>query len=265
MAPGCSVGLQWRAMRGWCGDCSPTSSRASAGCCQLGTDSACRAAGSHPSARGDPATARADSRAGSAAVPKLPQLRSSPLVRFPVCATDRPLWRASETWRQPGHPGHCQAWLAPTEVIEVTPEACACGQREFPEAQPYHTYQVIELPEIQMVVKHLVVHETRCPRCGRLLKAERPAKYRYGYGPRLTALIGELSGSQRNSRSAVQEFCRSVLGGASVVARFNAPSIGSWRPSPHITRRLRSRPGVRRSTILTRPPGISTGCWGGCR
>jgi Transposase IS66 family/Family of unknown function (DUF6444) len=36
--------------------------------------------------------------------------------------------------------------------------------------------------------------------------------YRYGYGPRFTALIRELSGSQRDSRSAMQEFCRSVLG-----------------------------------------------------
>ena len=39
-----------------------------------------------------------------------------------------------------------------------------------------------------------------------------PPEVRYGYGPRLTALIGELSGSQRDSRSAVQEFCTSVLG-----------------------------------------------------
>jgi transposase len=37
-------------------------------------------------------------------------------------------------------------------------------------------------------------------------------EHRYGYGPRLTALIGELSGSQRASRSAVQEFCTSMLG-----------------------------------------------------
>jgi transposase len=71
---------------------------------------------------------------------------------------------------------------------------------------------VIELPEIQMAVTHVVLHETRCPRCGRLLKAELPAAYRYGYGPRLTALIGELSGGQRDSRTAVQEFCASVLG-----------------------------------------------------
>jgi transposase len=123
---------------------------------------------------------------------------------------------SSTTKRTPGaksgHPGHHQVLLTPTEVIEVKPEPCACGQREFPATTPYHTHQVIELPEIQMAVKHLVVHETRCPRCGRLLKAKRPAKYRYGYGPRLTALIGELSGSQRNSRSAVQGFCTSVLG-----------------------------------------------------
>jgi transposase len=112
---------------------------------------------------------------------------------------------------KPGHPGHRQAWLAPTQVIEVTPEACACGQRAFPETQPYQTHQVIELPELQMAVTHVVLHEAQCRRCGRLLKAELPGEYRYGYGPRLTALIGELSGSQRVSRSAVQEFCASVL------------------------------------------------------
>ncbi len=86
------------------------------------------------------------------------------------------------------------------------------GRWEFPATTPYHTHQVIELPEIQMHVTHVVLHEMRCPQCGHLLKAELPAEYRYGYGPRLTALIGELSGSQRDSRTAVQEFCWSVLG-----------------------------------------------------
>jgi transposase len=113
---------------------------------------------------------------------------------------------------QPGHPGHRQVLLAPTEVIEVTPDVCVCGQQEFPDTRAYYTHQAIELPEIQMAVTHVVLHETRCPRCGRLLKAELPAEYRYGYGPRLTALIGELSGGQRDSRTAVQEFCASVLG-----------------------------------------------------
>jgi transposase len=123
---------------------------------------------------------------------------------------------SSTTKRTPGaksgHPGHHQVLLTPTEVIEVKPAPCGCGQREFPTTTPYSTHQVIELPEIQIAVTHVVLHETHCPRCGHRLKAELPAEYRYGYGPRLTALIGELSGSQRNSRSAVQEFCTSVLG-----------------------------------------------------
>jgi len=92
------------------------------------------------------------------------------------------------------------------------PAACPCAPQDFTATTPYSTQRVIELPEIQLVVTHIVLHKTRCPRCGRLLKAELPAEYRYGYGPRLTALIGELSGSQWDSRSAVQEFCTSVLG-----------------------------------------------------
>jgi transposase len=113
---------------------------------------------------------------------------------------------------KPGHPGHRQVLLEPTEVIEVTPEACPCGQRQFPQTTPYYRHQVIELPAIQMSVTHVVLHEAHCPQCGGVIKAELPAEYRYGYGPRLTALIGELSGPQRNSRSMVQEFCASVLG-----------------------------------------------------
>ena len=113
---------------------------------------------------------------------------------------------------KPGHLGHQQALLAPTEVIEVKPPACACGQTEFPDTSPYYTHQVIELPELTMIVRHFVLHEACCPQCGRLTKAHVPPAACAGYGPRLTALIGELSGPQRSSRSAVQEFCQSVLG-----------------------------------------------------
>jgi transposase len=102
--------------------------------------------------------------------------------------------------------------LVPTEIIKVTPKPCPCGQREFHAPTPYQTHQVIELPEILMQVTHMVLHEARCSQCGRLLKAPLPDAHRYSYGPRLTALTGELSGSQRDSRSAVQDFCASVLG-----------------------------------------------------
>jgi transposase len=113
---------------------------------------------------------------------------------------------------RPGHLGHRQAVLEPTEVIEVQPPACGCGQTAFPDAHPYDTHQVIELPDIQRIVRHFVWHEARCSRCGRVTKAPVPPGASSGYGPRLTALLGELSGRQRSSRSAVQEFCRSILG-----------------------------------------------------
>jgi transposase len=113
---------------------------------------------------------------------------------------------------RPGHPGHRQALLEPTEVIEVKPSACVCGQRVCLDMCPFYTHQVIELPEINMIVRHFVLHEACCPQCGRVIKAHVPPEACAGYGPRLTALIGELSGSQRSSRSAVQEFCQSVLG-----------------------------------------------------
>jgi hypothetical protein len=46
--------------------------------------------------------------------------------------------------------------LAPTEVIEVTPDVCVCGQLEFPATMPYHIHQVIELAAIRMAVTHVV-------------------------------------------------------------------------------------------------------------
>jgi transposase len=136
-----------------------------------------------------------------------PPSSDPPFVKPPSSSTTK-----GTPGAKPGHPGHRQALLAPTEVIELKPDSCPCGQTEFAATTPYSTHQVIELPEIQMVVKHMVLHEAHCPRCGRLLKASLPEAARYGFGPRLTALIGELSGPQRDSRSAVQEFCASVLG-----------------------------------------------------
>ena len=94
----------------------------------------------------------------------------------------------------------------------MKPPACACGQTEFPDTNPYYIHQVIELPEINRLVRHVVLHEACCPQCGRVTKAQVPPEASAGYGPRLTALIGELSGSQRSRRSALQELCRSVLG-----------------------------------------------------
>ena len=38
---------------------------------------------------------------------------------------------------RPGHPGHRQALWEPTEVIEVKPPACVCGQRVCLDMSPF--------------------------------------------------------------------------------------------------------------------------------
>lgn len=111
-----------------------------------------------------------------------------------------------------GHRGHRQQMMDPTEVIHVKPKRCSCGGRRFKQLSPFYTHQQLELPEIRMEVRHFVLYGGRCCRCGKRHKAKLSLAHRCGYGPRLTALIGEMSGIQGASRETVQEFCRSVLG-----------------------------------------------------
>src|SRR5437867_1578306 len=110
-----------------------------------------------------------------------------------------------------GHPGAGVTLLEPTDVHHVYPALCACGQGALTTPTPYHTHQVIALPPIAMEVTHFLLYQARCAGCGALLKADIPSPHTTGYGPRLTALIGELSGMHRNSRRLVQDFCHSVL------------------------------------------------------
>jgi transposase len=110
-----------------------------------------------------------------------------------------------------GHRGSGPILLEPTEVQVVHPAACECGHSGLVTSVPYHTHQVIELPPIEMQITHFELHQGHCLGCGRLLKAEVPSAFRTGYGPRLSALIGELSGMHGTSRRLIQDFCHSVL------------------------------------------------------
>jgi len=101
--------------------------------------------------------------------------------------------------------------LTPTEIVPVPPTGCECGCGEFGDLRAFYTHQHIELPEIQVPVRHFVLQEGECTNCGRTCKGGIPKGFQVGYGSRLTGLIGELSASQRSSRSAVKEFCQSVL------------------------------------------------------
>src|SRR5215470_15206295 len=112
---------------------------------------------------------------------------------------------------KPGHPGHGPTLLPPTAVHEVRPEPCACGNTTFALSRPYHTHQVLELPPIAMDVTHWVLHQGWCSECGRWRKAQVPPEQARGYGPRFSALMGEIAGTYGNGRRMVQTFCASVL------------------------------------------------------
>ena len=112
---------------------------------------------------------------------------------------------------KPGHQGHRQVLLPPTTVRELRPEQCACGHTGFALTTPSYTHQVIELPPIAMDVTHWVVHQGWCVDCGRWTTAQVPTEHATGYGPRFSALIGELAGTYGNGRRLVQTFCASVL------------------------------------------------------
>src|SRR5919201_3189472 len=112
---------------------------------------------------------------------------------------------------KPGHPGHRQALLPPSTVHEVRPERCSCGNTTLTLLRPYHTHQVLELPPIAMEVTHWVLHQGWCVECGRWTKAQVPPAHATGYGPRFSALMGEVAGTYGNGRRMVQTFCASVL------------------------------------------------------
>ena len=110
-----------------------------------------------------------------------------------------------------GHPGAGVTLLEPTDVHHVYPALCACGQGALTPPTPYHPHQGIALPPSAMEITHFLLSQARCAGCGALLKADIPSPPTTGYGPRLTALIGELGGRHRHSRRLVQDFCHSIL------------------------------------------------------
>jgi len=118
------------------------------------------------------------------------------------------------TGGQKGHKGYSQQMLNPTRQEQLTPERCRCGHSDFTgcRTRPFYTHQHIELPKIDMQITHWILHQCDCPVCGQTVKASLPDQVRSGYGPRLSAVVAELSGTKAMSRKDVQHFCHSVMG-----------------------------------------------------
>jgi len=70
---------------------------------------------------------------------------------------------------------------------------------------PYR-HQVIELPQVQPRVDEYRLHQLSCPHCGEMTRAQLPAEVpASGYGPRLVATVGLLSGPYRQSERQTQQ------------------------------------------------------------
>ena len=109
--------------------------------------------------------------------------------------------------------GYGRKRLEPTETHRIMPVRCtSCGSVEHGEARAYYTHQVVELPEIELIVEDYVLYEAECVKCGRKVKGEIPREKRTGYGSRLCAMIVELLGVHGDSRRGVKDFLASVLG-----------------------------------------------------
>ena len=116
---------------------------------------------------------------------------------------------------QPGHEGH-QRKLYPVarcrSVTDHHPRACrACGVALSGDAPHPVRHQVVELPEVQPLVDEHRLHHLRCPDCGETTRAPWPLEVpASGYGPRLVATVGLLSGpyrqSERQTQQALEDF-----------------------------------------------------------
>jgi transposase len=110
---------------------------------------------------------------------------------------------------QAGHPGHHRP-LLPEErvdrVVVVTPSACrGCGGALGGEADAgdpaAERVQVVELPPVRAEVTEYRLAARRCPSCGTLTRAARPAAAGAGsFGPRVQGVAALLVGRYRLSR-----------------------------------------------------------------
>jgi transposase len=127
-------------------------------------------------------------------------------------SSDNPFKNKPEGKGRPEAAGYGRKRLEPTEMHHVMPGTCTCGSTEHVEAKAYYTHQVVELPEIKLIVEEYVLYEAECVKCGKKVKGEIPREKRTGYGPRLSAMIVELMGVHGDSRRGVKDFLESILG-----------------------------------------------------
>lgn len=117
---------------------------------------------------------------------------------------------------QAGHPGYRRDFY-PIEqcaaVIEHYPQVCkACGEGLSGEDEHPYRHQQVELPSIEPIVTEHRLHRLVCPHCGESSRASLPPEVSVsGYGERLSAVVGLLSGPYRQSHRQVSSLLEDVF------------------------------------------------------
>jgi transposase len=94
----------------------------------------------------------------------------------------------------------CQA------VHEQVPETCqGCGESLKGIDPTPHRHQIIDLPPVLPIVIEYRLHQLSCEHCGSITRGKLPEDVsRLGYGERLAAIVGLLSGEYHQSHRMVQ-------------------------------------------------------------
>lgn len=118
---------------------------------------------------------------------------------------------------QAGHKAHFRKLRAVEEcesVEDYYPEKCwSCGAvLAQVEGEPTR-HQVVEIPPIELQVKEYRLHQCVCSHCQCLTRAKLPSDVSAkGYGPRVVAIVGVLSGMYRQSQRMVQAGMSDLFG-----------------------------------------------------
>ena len=118
---------------------------------------------------------------------------------------------------QPGHEGKSRD-LYPIEKCRESydhhPTVCSCCGESLngEDADPYR-HQIVEIPPIEPIVIEHRLHQLTCFQCGTQTRATLPEYVNpTGYGVRVVALVGLLSGLYRNSQRMVQSALVDLFG-----------------------------------------------------
>ncbi len=99
------------------------------------------------------------------------------------------------------------------EVHRHVPQKCRhCGEElEGKDVKPYR-HQIIEIPTLSPYVIEHQQHQLECDCCGRKTRAALPAEVpSSGYGDRLAAVVGWLSGEHRQSHRMVESLMATLF------------------------------------------------------